>query len=159
MLSRLMMALLALQAAGSLAAQGADWLALCERGALAEQACIGALAERCRIDDGARTTFMAGPCFGDEAAMWQARLDAAMTGIGAAAALASDWAAQVGWPDPQPTLARVAEAFAAHRAAACDMEGALWGNGAGAGETWAECRMQVTAQQAVRLESRVEVTR
>lgn len=150
---------LALAGAGPVVAQGPNWLHMCESALLSETACVGAMAERCMIDDGEQTTFMAGPCFGDEAAMWQARLDAAMLEIAAAADGAEAWSAEVGWPEPQPSLALVVAAFDAYRAATCDMAGALWGNGSGAGEAWAECRMQVTAHHALRLEDWLEATR
>jgi hypothetical protein len=160
MLSRLILSgAIALAVSGPAMAQGPDWLEQCEGGALAEVACVGAVAERCMIEDGERTTFMAGPCFGEETALWQARLDAAMAAMAAPAAVAEEWAGEVGWPDPQPSLEQVRAAFERYLEAACDLQGALWGNGSSAGEAWAECRMQVTAHHALRLEDWVEVTR
>ena len=112
--------------------------------------CIGAAARHCAESHG--RSGGVGICYGLEAEFWQARLDAAMVRLTPATAEAEAFSERVGWPDPTPSLAAVTDSFAAYRDATCDMAGALWGGGSGAGPAWMACRMRVTAEQALRLE-------
>lgn len=115
--------------------------------------CIGEGAGACIFRDDAPAAVSVGPCLGAENAVWEARLASSMTVLDVEAAEA--FAERVGWEGVD--LARVVATFEAYREATCDMESALWGAGSGAGPDWAACRMQVTAEQALRLERWLEV--
>lgn len=126
----------------------------CQQGLMSDPICIGSVALACMAETGPGSE---GPCFGEETALWEERLAQAVARLEAAGARAEEFAERVGWPEPRPSMEAVQEAFHGYREATCNMEAAFWGNGSGAGEVWQACLMRITAAQAFRLESWLEV--
>lgn len=146
--------------AGPLAAQDQDMVAhatsvieACLIEAALASSCIGEGAAACIFRDDSSAAVSVGPCLCAENAVWEARLASSMAVLDAEAAEA--FAERVGWEGVE--LAQVVATFEAYRETTCDMESVLWGAGPGAGPAWAACRMQVTAEQALRLERWLEV--
>ena len=129
-------------------------LEACLEGPGPEVGCIGAAAGLCAATEGRQGGV--GICYGLENAYWEEQVDRVMDALTAPGVTAEAFAERVNWPIPQPSLAAVQVAFEAYRDAACDMEGALWGNGSGAGPAWMACRMRVTAEHALRLDAWLE---
>ncbi|MEJ6392288.1 hypothetical protein V8J82_03420 [Gymnodinialimonas sp. 2305UL16-5] len=139
---------------GALALSGWSALGCCPVAAEAMTACaaeqeargsIGACAAACIAEDPGAIALRAGPCLAAEADFWAQAASSAMADL--QRVLDSE------------TLALVeqgAAAFEGYRDAICAAESAAWPGMTGAGEAWAECRMQVTAQHALRLESWLE---
>lgn len=135
----------------------AGQMAACLAEAADARACIGRGAALCIAEAGGAGSMSAGPCFGAENAWWEARIAAARARLTETDAAAEAEARRLGWPDPLPSLDAVAAAFEAHRNVACDYSGLLWGGGSGAGPAWMECRMQMAAEHALRLEGWWEI--
>lgn len=117
----------------------------CLASGLAET-CIGVAAAACEREDGAMAR---GLCLGHETAYWQARADDARAVLAAGEPAILARATHRG--TPVADLARIDAAFLAYRAVTCDWRQAQW-DGVHSGFEWADCRMRLTAQHALRLE-------
>lgn len=121
--------------------------------------CIGLSANACMADTpGGDTTYGMGGCLDAERAYWDGRLntaygavmmahkatDAEMQEIGASVSSLAD------------ALQDMQRAWIPYRDAACDYERAQWGGGTGGGPATLSCLMQITGEQALALEMRLE---
>jgi len=120
--------------------------------------CIGLAAQACMESPDAYTTVGMGFCLGAERDWWDARLnvvyqrlmtretdrDAEMEEIGATA------------PKVATALRDMQRAWIAFRDAACLYEYSQWGGGTGGGPAHASCTMQLTAEQTLALEARLQ---
>jgi len=107
--------------------------------------CVGAEAAACMQKAGAGST---GLCLGTENAFWLARIDALAARLGAGSGLRAERAARRG--TPSPTVAQLAEAFAAYRQVACDLRVAAW-EGMMTGPEEIDCELRINAAHALYL--------
>ncbi len=106
-------------------------------------ACIGTGAAACLAADVAPG---AGICAAAEMEVWSGYLAEAEGALARMDALAGQ----------EMSLVDVAQAFDTYRTLACEAAGAAWPGMSGSGVAWAECRMRVTAEHALRLMAWVE---
>lgn len=116
---------------------------------VARRACIGVGAGACMTAEVGATTVGMVSCLQAETAQWDERLNAAY------AALKADEEQTDQETDgaAAPALVKAQRAWLAWRDAACDYEAARWQGGSIGGPVASDCFMQLTAQQALRLES------
>ena len=118
-------------------------------------ACIGESAARCIDTPPGGSTAGMGFCLGYERDYWDARLNAAYHALRAREAAVD--AENARWDVPAPpreeTLVMMQRAWIDFRDATCDWRAAQWGLGTGRGPAVAECQMQMTGRQALRLEA------
>ncbi|HRO11469.1 lysozyme inhibitor LprI family protein [Amaricoccus sp.] len=121
------------------------------------RACVGRAAEACMETPDGQTTAGMGACLDAEWRYWDERLNVAyaaqmdletateqeLEDLGSAA------------PSPAAALRDMQRAWMAWRDAACIYEASTWGGGTGAGPASAECRLQITGEQALALEDRL----
>ncbi len=155
-------------AAGPAAAQDIPFsigqTAQCEAGAadlLAREACVGLSAGACMDTSDGSTTVGMGFCLSRELEFWDGRLNKAYGELmvlekGVAAELKEMGSAA---PSPAAALRDMQRAWVGYRDAACAYEWSQWGGGTGAGPASTQCMMQLTAQEALTLENRLEERR
>jgi uncharacterized protein YecT (DUF1311 family) len=119
--------------------------------------CIGRAAEVCIAGEAGSSNVGIGMCYSAEWRQWDDRLNAAyQTLLDQQADLAADNAAfNTNIPNAVDLLRDMQRNWIAFRDAACDWEYVQWGGGSGAGPASAACMMQLTAQQTLFLEARV----
>ena len=118
--------------------------------------CVGASAEVCIEDtEGGYSTVGMGACIWAEHEYWDARLNAAYGELLARPAEgdAENHEYQPNLPSMEDALREMQRAWIPFRDATCAYERSLWGGGTGGGPAAADCLMQETARQALRLES------
>ena len=98
-----------------------------------------------------------GGCLSREADFWDARLNQVYDGLMRAeqAFDAENAAAGLAVAKAADALQGMQRAWIAFRDAACAYEASQWGGGTGAGPATAECLMRTTAEQSLRLETRL----
>lgn len=114
--------------------------------------CVGLVARLCEAETGAGSE---GICRGAENAVWLRRIAVAETALRHREPDVQARAERLGWPDPLPSVDRIAEGFAAYREAACSWRAAAW-DGIHAGVEEYDCRMRLNAAQALWLEARLD---
>ncbi len=123
------------------------------------RACIGLSARRCmEASDGGETTVGMGVCLGRELEEWDRRLNAHYRALMARERREDEEMRRIGASAPQraPALRAMQRAWIAFRDARCDYVAAQWGGGTGAGPAGPECRMRMTAEQALFLRRMLE---
>lgn len=117
-------------------------------------ACIGKSADTCIATDAGSSNVGMSSCWASERDYWDARLNTAYDALLATAeADDAELAALGSAAEPQaPALRDTQRAWLAYRDAACYWETTRWGGGSGAGPAGVQCLMQLTGEQALRLE-------
>ena len=127
----------------------------------ARETCIGVAARACTETPDGYTTAGMSACFGQEHDWWDARLNAVYTEL---LDLSQTFDAEMDAleshaPRLAPALREMQRAWIPYRDAACGYERAQWGGGTGGGPaTWA-CLMQMTGEQVLRLQARLDESR
>lgn len=119
--------------------------------------CIGKSADVCMGGDGGSTTVGMGYCLQSEAEYWDGRLNDAYKPLMASEKANDAEMAEIGATVPKTAeaLRDMQRAWIAYRDAACLYEYAQWGGGTGGGPASAGCIMQLTGEQALKLEARL----
>jgi hypothetical protein len=115
------------------------------------EACIGLGAGACIERDGPMS---AGLCMAAENLWWLERGARAVMILEAREPEIQARARRLGWPDPVPGMASIAESFDAYRAAACGWRAAAW-DGIHAAVEEMDCLMRLNARHALWLDERV----
>ncbi len=111
------------------------------------QACIGAAANLCMIDNpGGSSTVGMGFCLDQERAWWDARLNEVYNAL---------LAQHADRPDVQDRLREMQRAWIPYRDARCDFEFVQWNGGTGQGPALLACLMAATAEQTLVLEDQL----
>ena len=120
--------------------------------------CIGESANACMGTDGGSSTPGMGFCASQELAFWDARLNVAYGALLQIERQLDAEATTLGGiiPPRADALRDMQRAWITYRDAACVYEFAQWGGGTGGGPANAWCLMQITAEQALALEDRLE---
>ena len=120
--------------------------------------CIGESANACMGTGGGSSTPGMGFCASQELAFWDARLNAAYSSLVQIERDLDAEATTLGGniPPRADALRNMQRAWITYRDAACVYEFAQWGGGTGGGPANAWCLMQITAEQALALEGRLE---
>lgn len=121
------------------------------------EACVGRSATACIEQPGAYTTVGMVWCFMRAGDYWDERLNRAYTRLMALEETADAEIRSYGGRAPAmaPALRDMQRAWIAFRDAACEYEVTQWGGGTGGGPAHADCRMRMTARQALVLENRL----
>ena len=120
-------------------------------------ACIGLGAELCMAGEAGSSNVGIGGCFAAELRWWDDELnrvyaamidlygtrDAELRDLGSAA------------PPSVPALRAAQRAWIGWRDGYCAFEATTWGGGSGSGIAETQCRMQLTGEQALRLDARL----
>ena len=124
----------------------------------AKRACIGLAADPCTQTPDGYTMVGMGFCFGKERDWWDARLNAAYTELRALHAKQDEENASYGLKLPKvaDALRDMQRAWIDYRDSACDYERSQWGGGTGGGPATSRCQMQMTGEQALALEAKLE---
>ncbi len=120
--------------------------------------CIGASASMCmEQSEGGGSTAGMGGCLWAEHDYWDQRLNASYARAMAQAQTHDADLDINGEPSSRIAdgLRAMQRAWIPFRDAACDYERALWMGGTGGGPATAQCMMQLTAQQTLRIEGRI----
>lgn len=118
--------------------------------------CVGLSAEKCMEDtEGGYSTYGMGGCMSLEAEFWDARLNSAYKSQMAQAKEFDAMAAEDGFTtlSQADTLRDMQRAWIMFRDARCSYEYSLWGGGTGGGPASIACFTQMTAEQALYLET------
>ncbi|WP_035025710.1 lysozyme inhibitor LprI family protein [Gemmobacter nectariphilus] len=124
----------------------------------ADEGCAGRAADACMADNpGGGSTVGMGFCLENERVWWDDRLNAAYKALSSIHNRQDAGARAAGDPqvNRQQSLREMQRAWIGWRDAACAYEAAQWGGGTGAGPAALSCLMEITARQALALESRV----
>lgn len=123
--------------------------------------CIGVGSEACMTTDAGSSNAGMGFCLGAEGDHWDGLLNTAYQKLTEQAKKDDAEMEKLGSAAPRelPALRDMQRAWIAFRDAACKYEASRWGGGSGAGPAASECRMQLTAAQAIRLMDYADVVR
>lgn len=116
---------------------------------VARRDCIGVGAQACMTAEVGATTVGMVSCLQAETAQWDQRLNEAYAAVKAD----DEQADQEAEGSAAPALLAAQRAWLVWRDAACDYEAARWQGGSIGGPVASDCFMQLTAQQALRMES------
>lgn len=124
----------------------------------ARRDCIGASANACMETDGGYTTVGIGYCIQREVEFWDARLNAGYGALMAREKADDAEMVEIGASAPKKAdaLRDMQRAWIPYRDATCAYEYAQWGGGTGGGPAHGACMMQLTGEQALDLEARME---
>ena len=119
------------------------------------QDCVGKAAEACYSPPGVYSNVAIGYCLGQEANYWDGRLNAAYSRLMTFERNLMDEMIEIGAtvPDAAAALRDMQRAWITYRDAACGYEYATFGGGTGGGPAHAACTMNLTASQALALET------
>ncbi|PIE18365.1 MAG: hypothetical protein CSA65_05515 [Proteobacteria bacterium] len=120
--------------------------------------CIGIAAGDCIYSGQMGSNAGMGACLAAELSQWDARLNDAYQAL-LSHERADDVAAEGPWPDKAPALQQMQRAWMGYRDATCDYAQSLWGGGTGGPLAATECRLDLTARQAILLGQRLEDTK
>ncbi|WP_265499443.1 lysozyme inhibitor LprI family protein [Paracoccus beibuensis] len=104
--------------------------------------CIGLAARACMEGEGSQTTLGMNQCYADERDLWDGRLNDAFGS-----------AMQTLPPVRAEALREMQRAWIGYRDAACAYDAARYDGGSLAGTVRLQCQMQLTAEQALRLQA------
>ena len=115
--------------------------------------CIGKAASACMESDNGSTTVGMSTCMGSELDYWDAKLNASYKAVMAQAEAVDKEMADLGSAAEKqvPFLKEMQRKWISYRDAACSYERSRWGGGSGSGPAEIGCRMDLTAQQYLRL--------
>mgnify|MGYP001812825585 FL=1 len=123
--------------------------------------CIGVSANACmETTDGSSTVGM-GFCLGRELGFWDARLNATYRTLRHVERdlMAEATKLELRVPDSEAALRDMQRSWMGFRDSVCAYEFSTWGGGSGGGPASAACLMELTAQQSLMLEDRLEARR
>ena len=119
------------------------------------EVCIGAATSACfNANDAGFTTSGILQCIGQEHTWWDARLNRVYAEL--KADLAARDADTPDAPEQARALVEMQRAWIPYRDARCLFDRSEWGNGTAAGTAHASCMLELTAQQALLLEERMQ---
>lgn len=125
--------------------------------AKARPLCIGRSAALCIDTPDGYTTVGMSFCASQEGEYWDTRLNAAYQALSAIEAERDAEMAELGSaaPSMSDALRDMQRAWIAYRDGSCAYEASQWGGGSGTGPAVTHCRMQMTGEQALKLEQRL----